>query len=637
MKMEDLAARKELLAIMVAVFTDPNSEELESLGEMREEVEYSFDFWLRAVEGECPIAFKIPSLEQAMVLNSWHPNARTEGFQDIDQSRVPDFLDYEGDYQSIGNFTSNRGGKTFVSVWDTVMWLIPYDPSWKMFEWRDDWLGRGRYRVLPRPDWELWHNKRKLRYHEMAAPPKGACTIWHGIGRDDDWSLKVYPAYRILIPKQYVGIRSDGQEAVFRMEKRIETSYNHQIIGMSIAAKASAWSGKECFRLNMDEGICRAHLDEGLTRLMGGGTYHQAFTPAEPANIGEMSMVAKKMYDGDPAYKPPGKCKFFVHFRLEDVPPWIIDNKKKQDDLKRFEAMGEAGKPRMHGGFVNSSPVVFTNFKRAFHVLPWSSLDIVRAIRGELLDQPWAEQFVGANIIRAYDPGMASPSAVVWGALLRTGEIVYYRDWEKSGISISARCEAIIEQSGNKRIEVVVGKKPSEKDKMLKALLQSVIAADVKREKETGVKLPRYREKFVREHIRKTLMDHKEFRKDPNYPLEDASMVYHRAGLKVERSTSLGPAARCQYLDDLLRPEPNRHHLNPMQGEIGARAYASKDCRKLIERFENYLHEQRKDGSFTDQPVDEDDHTIDAACSVCCANLRWTDMSAKVNNFQIAA
>jgi len=154
---------------------------------------------------------------------------------------------------------------------------------------------------------------------------------------------------------------------------------------------------------------------------------------------------------------------------------------------------------------------------------------------------------------------------------------------------------------------------------------EQMYGSDKRRERQTGVKLPRFREQMIRELIRKTFADPKLFKRDPNYPLDDWSQNYVRAGMKIEKSLAMGPASRCDYVNEMFRLDPTRKHLNKAVGGPGARAYVLADCPQLIERFENYLHDQSKDGSFTGKPVDVEDDLVDSMCYSVVDHLKWID------------
>lgn len=576
---------------------EPDSEEHDTLAEMVEDIEDSMEEMQKLAQGQCPLAFLEPSLEQALIVNAWAPHAR-EAFDGVTHR---EFDDYEGCYRSVCSFAANRLGKTLASVLDTLLWTSPNDPKWRMFDWMEDWKGRGRYRILPRPDWARWKKRDRMIYPGTDAPPKGACEIWHGVGRDDDWTHKVWLAYKRLMAPGWFGRRSDGGQAIYKQEKRFDTAWDHQVIGMSMSAESEKWSGKAAWRVNIDEGCPKAILEEALTRITAGGYLHWAYTPVDPANIGEKTRVAKQCYSKPKEYPLAGKTKFFIHFSMEDAPPWIIPEEKKKDDAARFRAMGDKGKPRLHGGFFDSSPVVFNNFSHERNVLPWTGAEI-------------RKKFPTGMIIRGLDEGLANPTAVIWGLVTPSNEYLFFQEWEQSGLSVSERCERTIELSGNNRTVT-----KHHEDESLRY----------------------YKEQKTEEGmlIRRTFADSKMFKRNPEKPEDDWTETYRKAGLALERASNIPPKARCDLLNDMLRPDPTRSHIlkgDPEHGHLpqasgsGCRAYISKDCTKLIERMENYLWQQLSSGphkgDFTDEPEKRDDHTVDAACYITASKLKWIDM-----------
>lgn len=572
---------------------DPTEEEREAILEMVEEIEDVMELWQRAVMGECPIGFFKPSWEQAQILNAWSP-------------------EYEPDaapngYRSVCCYSANRIGKSAICVIDTLLWCLPNDPSWDLFIPHEDHLGRGTYQVLMRPDWERWHRRGRMVYPGTAAPPKGACEIWHGVGRDDDWHNKMWLEYKKWMPQKFYGTRTDGLRAIFKQEKRFETCFGHNIVGMSMNAESEAWAGKAAWRVNIDEGMTKAIMNEALTRITDGGYFHQSYTPADPANIGEKSRVAKLLYTQPQKYPLVGQAKFFVRFALKDAPDWIVPPGKRADDIKRFSAMGKEGKVRSEGGFFDTSPVVFSNFNRSLNVLPWTGQEI-------------RERFKDGILLRGFDEGTANPSATVWYLLTRSNEWVAFQEWEQAGLSVSDRCTRVIELSGNTR-EIIRWAETEE--------------------------ARRYREVMGHMIIRKTYGDSKMFKRNPERVEDDWTDTYRKAGLSLEKAAVLPPKARCDYINDLLRPDPTRKHLlqydprykegklTAEQMEIangpGTRFYVSIECEKLIERLENYLWQQISTGPnkgyFTDKPEDKDDHIVDAACYVPISKYRWFDQS----------
>lgn len=567
--------------------------------EMLEERWENFRKALMIQQSECPIGFFRPSWEQAQVLNSWSP--------EFEPALAPD------GYRSVCMFCGNRIGKTCVSVINTLLWLTPNDPEWDVFQEFEDETPRqrGKYRVYLRPDWQRWRRTGRIE-RDISSPPMDACECWHGVENDIAWHDKVGKEYLKWSPKDWVARRGDGGTAIFKQERRIESRYGHSLSGKTFNADVQDWAGKAVRILNLDEGCSKPILIEGLLRIEAGGYFMWPYTPAEARNIGSRAKVAHDAYKGN--IELVGKPKFFLDFAMEDAPDYIIPADKKADDIARLSKEGDMGKVRMRGGFFQSSPVVFSNFERERNILPIDGPEIILAIRGETVHR-WVESFGKdradslqwalhrANILRGADEGLANPSACVWTAILKTGEYVSFREWEESGLSVSERCETIIDRSGNKRI---------------------CLNPDSTQEKR------RYREQVEAAgmKVRRTFADSKLFKRNPESPQDNWCLVYWNAGLRIERATNIGPAARCDFGNDMLRGDPTRKHL-ANANLPGCRAYVTRDLLKLIERLENYLWQQistgARTGDFTDKPETRDDHTLDAWLYGNCSNLKWLD------------
>lgn len=579
-------------------------------------------------KADCQIAYMQPSYAQAQYLNAWHP--------DFEPHVAP-----EG-YQSILDVGTVRGAKTYGLIMNMVWWMIPNDPDYPFFE-EYEHPKFGKYRVWPRFDWDEWQRSGRRVYHKDQ-PPKSACEMWLGCVDENHYLSKIEPKWRRLIPAKYVKMREDGQLCWYKSEKTLETKFGHKLTAKLYNSDMTAWSGTELFFTGFDEGPTEDKIDEAVMRSQ---YMHIAFTPREAANLGNKSALAKKIYKGDK--KLVGKLKVF-QFAMEDTEDYILGDgnaalgaKKKKERIAIADTMGDAGRVAVRGGFFDSSPVVFSNFKPELNILPVIGEVIVRAIRGEssveeLKEWPWLVKFNNANIIRGFDEGLAHPTAVVWCAILRTGEKVIYRDYEASDTSITERVERIIDLSGNK-LELVNLNDLLGKNHDAARYHALGIQRDHIREQMTGQRMNRYREVWVREPIRRTIADSKIFKRDPAHPLDDWTENYRRAGLTLDRARSDGPASRCDFVNGLFRPDHTRDHLNPVQGGkfgYGCGLYMARDVVTLRKRLEEYLWEQFKSGprigQFTGKPGALDDDLSDALGYVCNYRITWIDPSQYKTN-----
>src|SRR4030095_7463937 len=140
-------------------------------------------------KADCPIAFFQPSWEQAQCMNAWHP--------EFEPATAP-----EG-FRSVANFSAVRVGKSWGKVADTILWMIPNDRCWPLFEPYIDHLQR-EVRVLHRPNWDYWWRTGKMVEPDKNDPPKSECDIWQGVVDENHWHHKIEKVYKRLFPDKYV-------------------------------------------------------------------------------------------------------------------------------------------------------------------------------------------------------------------------------------------------------------------------------------------------------------------------------------------------------------------------------------------------------------------------------------------------
>ena len=73
-----------------------------------------------------------------------------------------------------------RVGKSWGKVADTILWIIPNDREWPIFEPYTDHKGR-EVRVFHRPNWDYWWRTGKMVEPDASDPPKSECDIWQGV------------------------------------------------------------------------------------------------------------------------------------------------------------------------------------------------------------------------------------------------------------------------------------------------------------------------------------------------------------------------------------------------------------------------------------------------------------------------
>ncbi len=574
---------------------------------------------IKEAKGDCPYAFFIPSYEQCQFLNAWSP--------EFDPVMAPN------GFRTIADFGSVRGGKTCENILNIGYWIFPNDKDYPCFEPMKDHFGR-EYQLKRRPNWDYWQKTGRMHY-EDDTPPKPDAKIWLGCPDDSSWQNKIDPEMRKWYPQKFISRKGNDVQWLTSM-RRITTKWDGVITGKVYQSDVSAYSGTELFLTAFDEGPPRLIIDECRLRST---MITWSYTPREAANTQDRAKVAYDAYMGKFKLLEPVK---FLFTQMKDLPDHILSKEKRDQRIAIAESMGDSGRATIGGGFIFSSPAVFSHFNRERNILPVDGDMIVNAINGtldpvEIQKYPWLDKFRDANIVRGFDEGFATDSACAWVALLKSGEWVMFKEFSESYNSITERVEKIIGMSGNEIKEINRNTRTAN-DEEIEAL-REYYQIDSDRERITGAKPRRFREIYKKMKILKTFADSKLFKVNPETPMENWGSTYTRAGMAIDKADNAQPNARCDYLNTMLRVDSSRRHLNPTQNlqedGAGAAFYVTRDCMVMIERFENYLWETVSSGArigeFTGKPERKDDHLIDGACYTVLSKLRWKDQRERLD------
>lgn len=606
---------------------EPIIEELEDI------IETEQNRILNEAKRDNQVAFFKPSYHQAQILNAWHPECEAQSPATFEPRDGFSPTASDG-YRSVGDFSAIRVGKSYGTILDVLLWTLPNDPEWPIFEPMVDQFGR-EYQVKVRPKFDYWRKTGRMIY-DPSEPPKPDAIIWHGCVNETHWRDKVEPMYRLFMPDKWVARR--GKDRVWMLaDKYFETKWGARVTAKLYGAEMQDWGGKEMFMIVVDEGIPRDKLREAVYRTF---YFRWAYTPREPANEAEKAQLAHEAYHRK--FPLVGATKFII-CPMRDVPDHIMPKEQRDERIRIAEKIGGEELVAINGGFARSSPVVFSNYKPERHVLPFGGDVVLRAIKAEstkheLERWPWLTRFIGANIIRGFDEGTSHPTTCLWGCLLQTGERVAFKELQAAGLSVTERVQKIIAMSGNERMLInrETGVLTPEQHDVAITSAQELMA-DQQRERDTGLKVVRYKEIFKGMHIRKTFADSKIFRRDPNYLRDNWVENYARAGIRFERAVAWPPEQRCDYANDLFLPDHTRQHLNVEQVGMdhpeGHRVYLTNDLEILKERMENYLQgtliSGPNRGDFTGKPSTKGDDLVDAFTYFACAQIRWRDLSAQ--------
>lgn len=608
-----LIAEEERWSELITKYPQFWAEDAKILQELLDRIDELERKLIESTKGDCPIAFLIPTWEQAQMMNAWSPEFE------------PDIA--PNGYQSVANFGGKRSNKTFATIMNNILWMVPNVPDWPIFQEHKDWMGRGTYRIFRRPNWDIWRKQARMVFSDDE-PPMAGKNLWHGCPDDDHWKNKLDRAYRRTMPLKY--IKRVGKEYKWNISERyFETIWDTRMSAKLYGSDLQSWSGEEVEILTLDEGVPEDKMNEGVMRAR---QIQWAYTPQEAANIAERAAIAREVYYGE--RNLVGQIKI-IKSKTLDTPDYIMDPAMKKIRKDNAEKMGELGRISLEGGFFDSSPTVFSAFNRERHVLPITGADVLDAIEGKpVFGKPWMEALRDANIIRSFDEGLAHPTGALWGAILQTGEYIIFKEYLESDKSIPERCEKIIAMSGNEREPVLRSlDKATEEELEIAAQYAPELYKDKQREMATGNQVRRYREKMKGMFIRKTFADSKIFRRDPQHPLDSWVENYSREGLKLEKATNALPEARCDYVNGMFRTDMTRQHLCPdmrtPENPYGYKLYVTMDCPQLIKKLERYLWSQftsgPKKGNPTGKPDTQDDELPDCIGYLCGSRLKWVD------------
>lgn len=583
---------------------------------------------LQAAKKLDPLRFTKVSYEQSLVLNSW-----------IWGITFP------------MQFTSNRIGKTAVDIISAYLWVFPNNPNWRIFKPYTDHLGR-KVEVFPRPP--ILHIKRiqrilsdhkkfpaelqlpdpsKPHYDDnnqkvlqwlqntlpidtyLSAYPDPSFnyggTIWFCCQDNKKLKSDFFPELKRWLPsKSVLRFAPHDNEIVF------ETSPKHpktvwQIIGKSYESEDDSFASGAVDIILLTEGVPPSKFKEVKLRFKDPGIGAWDYTPHEAINQGKRSKLAWDIYHG--RVESPLRKHVFTKFSVRLAPDFIVPTDKRNDLIRTFENDPE-GKARIDGEFYSSSGLVLSHLSRDIHLLSWS--------RAELF-----QRFPNARFIRGLDPGFDHPTACCWAALLPSNVYVVYRMLSERGLTISQRCERIVNLSGNKREFIP---------------FRGNLNAPRGNEGNNPYSFRKERNGYwVETHpspkseiVTCTFTDYHLFKTDESTGRPYVTN-YMQNGLILRESIHDSPEQRCQRLDDMLGPNEYIPHLQTNQPPA-PQVYFLKNEPGIMSAFllwEEYFWDRFKSGDKRGEPKDKvpdiQDDELDAVCYAVLSPIRWTSSAPR--------
>lgn len=550
----------------------------------------------KTAEDQNRLAWVQPSYEQTLKLNCWIWG-----------------IDY------IVDFDANRIGKTASGVINCLLWELPNDPQWVMFQPFTDHKNR-KFKVLRRPPISAVREIKKFLAANKLAPdprlpyddphnidaynaialwinqqvqrksfPPVARTrmIWAG-GPDKDWITKevLMPEFLKWTPKHVLDTVSQYDcRMVLKFIGPAGKPHTTTILFKSYDSDDTKWSGGAVDAILLSEGIPRDVFNEVRQRFKYPAYGSWDYTPYEPRNTMGKSALAHSVFK-DPS-KLPLSPYVFSGFGIVDAPTYILADDKRADLIKNWEGDPQ-GDARIRGLFYSSSPVVLKNYDPKIHALKMS-FDALKAL--------WAPKPL--ILFRGVDPGWGHVTGCSWMALCPDNSKVIYKFYSRSQRSIEERCEDIIEMSGNKRL--VHPKHPN-----------------------------LWREEATRENaVKMTFIDHHTFKTD-EVTKRPFAYNYINNGLLVRPSVTIGPKERATLFNGMLLPQAHLPHPESRRPP-GSKVYflineegVADAVNKMTNLFWLTFEKGEKRGLTKDTVQDYNDDELDAACYVLCPSLIYS-------------
>lgn len=544
-----------------------------------------------------PLAWFQPSYEQTLKLNSWI---------------------YGIDY--IIDFDANRIGKTAGGVVSALLWILPNEDDWVMFQPYTDHLQK-TFQTIKRPTIHAMKGIREnLKKRNLSGDPKKPLehpanlecykatlqyikdnhftikpnnpkrTVWVG-GPDNEWNAKnIVAEWKKWTPKHVILSQSDyNHEMVIQYNQPLNKVYPKNtttILFKSYDSKDTKWSGGAVDGIMMSEGIPQQIFNEIRQRYKYPAFASWDYTPYEPRNTASKSKIAHDVYKGKE--QVPLNPYIYSGFGIETTPERIMDEEKRADLLRNWKGKPE-GEARIHGKFFSSSPIVLKNYDPEIHALSHFSFE---DLRKKYLPRPLI-------LFRGLDPGWGHVTSCAWMALAPDNTKYIYKVYSRAERSIQERVEDIITLSGNKRIQ-------HPRNPRLHLEVPSNPANKI--------------------HV--TWIDYHQFKTDEETKRPYANK-YIEHGLIVRPSITYGPLERAQMLNDLLQPQLHLPH--PIRKKPpGSKIFFLVDepgVAEALQKMENIFYQTfekgEKRGLTKDAVQDYDDDELDAVCYVTCPTLLY--------------
>lgn len=363
-------------------------------------------------------------------------------YSEYDKNRISFFLAHSGQVDYINDnettmvvlLSGNQWGKTTSMLAKLILRLIPTDPSWPCYN-----HGKSSLKYVP------WSGNQRCMMSSYELKTHCRTVLW--------------PKFCELMPVDILKEYSPKWKPKDSRQKQRRPNWNSPFIefrelGSSLHIFAYSQS-QESFEsatfdfIAADEQIPPHLISGAFSRGLGSDNFQiaQACTPHKVegrSDTGKGSWLDKVVH----GFLDPGFKVKAYYINPKEVPDEVVSAEKKKVyydkyvtipiKTQNFKQIRE-GRSRWFGEFESSEGLVYDNWDRSIHLI-------------DPLPVEWIRK--NCTLFRAFDPANTEPWAGLWAGVTAWGDIILYREYYQSGLSMIDNVKNIISESGNKRIKV---------------------------------------------------------------------------------------------------------------------------------------------------------------------------------------